>query len=112
MATNREHKDGTHLYLPVASGVESGDPVMVGSLPGVALIDRDDNDSATVQTNGVYNLAVHAHDGSAGAAISVGDVVYFDGTTINVDSSESRFGYALDAITSGSTETIRVKVGY
>ena len=49
MATNRVFESGTQLTLPVGSGTESGDPVLIGdSLVGVALTARDDDGNATI----------------------------------------------------------------
>lgn len=53
MATNIKFNDGDQLKVHVGSGVESGDPVVFGNQPGVALTDADDDDYATVKFNGV-----------------------------------------------------------
>jgi hypothetical protein len=47
------------------------------------------------------------------AAVSVGDILYYDSGVINKDSSNGvRFGYALGAVESGATTSILVKIGY
>lgn len=124
MATNRIFAKGTQLKvapdLCANATVASGDPVAVGQIPGVALDTADDtvaNDGeCTVQFDGVFDLEVvgTSDDGTTGAAIGIGDVVYIDTDgTLNVDTSNGiRFGYALEAVASGATETIKVKVGY
>jgi len=125
MAKNRVHEHGTQLKLNVSavngSGtsdlVKSGDPGAVGSLPFVALTDEDSAGLATCQTDGVFDLAVFGHDGTANAAIAAGDLVVWDNTGGTLEktpgsASSVRFGYALDAVTSGATTTIRVKLGY
>lgn len=124
MATNRIFAKGTQLKvapdLCANATVASGDPVAVGQIPGVALDDADDTVAAsgecTVQFDGVFDLEVvgTSDDGTTGAAIAIGDVVYIDTDgTLNVDTSNGiRFGYALEAVASGATETIKVKVGY
>ena len=114
MAKNRVYADGRFLYLEVPSGTESGDPVVVGDIPGVALIDRDDDDKATIDTSGVYKLEVEAKDDDGDAAISVGDKLYYDATDdeITKDDSDKLFGYALEAVDGGEKEEILVKVGY
>lgn len=124
MATNRIFAKGTQLKvapdLCANATVASGDPVAVGQIPGVALDTADDTVAAsgecTVQFDGVFDLEVvgTSDDGTTGAAIGIGDVVYIDTDgTLNVDTSNGiRFGYALEAVASGATETIKVKVGY
>lgn len=124
MATNRIFAKGTQLKvapdLCANATVASGDPVAVGQIPGVALDTADDTVAAsgecTVQFDGVFDLEVvgTSDDGTTGAAIAIGDVVYIDTDgTLNVDTSNGiRFGYALEAVASGATETIKVKVGY
>lgn len=124
MATNRIFAKGTQLKvapdLCANATVASGDPVAVGQIPGVALDTADDtvaNDGeCTVQFDGVFDLEVvgTSDDGTTGAAIGIGDVVYIDTDgSLNVDTSNGiRFGYALEAVASGATETIKVKVGY
>ena len=124
MATNRIFEKGTQLSvvpdLAPNATVASGDPVAVGQLPGVALTDADDTVASggecTVQFDGVFDLEVvgTSDDGTTGAAIAVGDIVFLDtDATLNVDTTNGiRFGYALEAVASGATTTIRVKVGY
>lgn len=121
MATNRIHEEGTQLFLTVGSGVSSGDKVLIGDIPGVALIDADSNNKATVQTDGVFDLEVHGvNDAGSNAAVSEGDILYWndgagslDAGDLTVDStSGTRFGYALEAVSGGSTTTIKVKIGY
>jgi len=125
MAKNREFEKGTQLELVVSavngSGtsdlVKSGDPGCIGSIPFVALTDEDANGKASCQTDGVFNLAVLGHDGTAGAAIAAGDIVVWDNTGGTLEKTPGsansvRFGYALDAVSSGATTTIRVKLGY
>lgn len=103
MATNERFDDPTTLSLPVDTGVESSDPVMVGSIPGVALTDRGDGGNAatfaTVAIRGVFDLPV-------AGAIAVGDPVYFaDGT---LGDTGDLFGFALAAVPAAQTVTIPV----
>lgn len=112
MATNRIFEDATQLYLPVDSGIESGEPVLIGAaLPAVALTDRDADGYATVQTNGAFDLPIV----TASGAIAVGDIIYIvaaDNTLTRTVGSNVRFGYALETLGSNTAGTIRVKVGY
>ena len=108
MATNLLQV-GEYLNLE-KSGVSSGDPVNIGFIKGVAVTDSDADDMISISLKGVYNLSVVANNGSEGAAVSIGDKVYLEGTTLNVDSSKLYFGIALEAITSGDTATIPVLI--
>jgi predicted RecA/RadA family phage recombinase len=113
MATNRYQEDGIQILLTVGAGVSSGDAGVVGQIPYVALIDADANDQAVVRTQGVFLLDVHGADDTGNVAVSEGDIVYWDSTELNVDATNGvRFGYALEAVGSGDTTTIKVKVGY
>jgi len=124
MSTNRIHAQGTQFIaapdLAELATVSSGDPVAIGQIPAVALTDASDTvangGTCTVQTDGVFDLSVHgtSDDGTTGAAIGVGDIVYIDTDgTINVDATAGiRFGYALEPVVSAATTTIAVKVGY
>lgn len=72
------------LSLPVASGVKSGDPVIVGSIVGVAETDRaattngvrtggvgDPDGYASVAVDGVYSLPCPDAVAAAGTAIYI-----------------------------------------
>lgn len=107
MALNRAFANARKNSYPVASGVVSGDPVVIGdSLPGVALTDRnDDTGEASIDTAGAYWLEVEG-------APDAGDVLYYHAGTINATSSGGvRYGYAMQTVASG-TATIPVKLGY
>lgn len=124
MATNRVFEHGTQFEADVSSVtgtgtsglVLSGDPVVIGQLPGVALTTEDSTGMATIQTDGVFDLPVKGET-TVNAAIAAGAIVYYDSAAtphkINADNTNGvRYGYALEAVTSGATTTIRVKVGY
>lgn len=121
MAKNRELEDGKTIKLiPTAAPnttAQSGDPVMIGQLPGVALTTADNTIASgtgkcTVDLGGVYRLPVKGEI-TTNTAVAAGDILYYDAGVINRDNTNGvRFGYALDPVTSGATTTIRVKVGY
>lgn len=98
----------------------SGDPVVAGQLPGVALTNKNTTDNlTTVQTNGSALLSVKGvTTAAAGSAVAVGDIIYYvPGNTPKLskavgDAGAVRFGYALATVGSGSTATIEVKLGY
>lgn len=135
MATNRIFEKGNQLKVAPTDGpnatVASGDHVVVGQLPGVALTDADDTIAnggvSTVQFDGVFDLPVNAWDTSlntgagGGDAVTAGDILFFDPASNllrpnNADADAIRFGYALEPVAAaadaGDETTIRVKVGY
>jgi predicted RecA/RadA family phage recombinase len=118
VATNRKFKDGKQLQVVCSDPATpaSGDPVIVGQIPGVAQAAEDTADGLTsVDFGGVYLLSVKGVDGGGNSAVAVGDILYYvtaDTPKISKKATGVRFGYALEAITSGSTATIQVKVGY
>lgn len=115
MAKNIIFDSSKTLYVPVASGVKSGDPVVYGQKPGVALTDRDADGKATVRFEGVAELSVKGIDGSGNKAIVEGDVLYFVGADtpkLSVKATGVRYGYAMGAVDSGATATIRVILGH
>lgn len=90
----------------------SGDPVLYGQIPGVALTDEGADGITTVALDGVFNLPVKGET-TTNAAVSAGDIVYYDAGVINKDATNGvRFGYALAAVSSGATTTIPVEIGY
>lgn len=114
LALNREYADADSIPLPVPEGTESGDPLVVGALPAVAMTDRDADGNASCQCNGAYRLPVTGKNKAGEKAIEAGDIVYLmaDGT-VNVNNEEGkRFGYALLPVVKNKTETIPVKIGY
>ena len=114
MAANKHFEMGIQLNLAVASGVLSGDPVVVGNLAGVALTDRDSSGNATVDFSGVYTLSVKGVNDAGNVAVAVGDAIYFvSGDTPKLSKKSGAgilFGYALGAVTSSSTGSIDVKL--
>jgi predicted RecA/RadA family phage recombinase len=100
MAKNRVLADGNHLTLPVAAGVVSGSPVVVGMLVGVAVSNRDSNGNASVQTDGVFLLSV------TGAIASPGLPVYITSSTyalvVAPGAGIQLFGHSLDAKGAGA----------
>lgn len=118
MAKNRVHAVGNHISAAATDPATpaSGDPLIVGLLPGVALTDERADGTTSIQTNGVFNLSVKGViTGPANQAVAVGDILYYSsGHTpkLDKDTAGVRFGYALATVTSGATATIAVKIGY
>lgn len=115
MATNTVHERGVNLEVVQASRV-SGDPMVIGQLPGVAETSSEATTNRLVmQTEGVYNLSVKGIDGSGNIAVAAGDIIYYvdaDTPKLSKKATGVRFGYALAAVVSGATTTIKVKVGH
>lgn len=115
MATNRALINGRYLHeaATAPAAPDSGDPVLLGQIPGVAVQDEEADGDTSIDTGGVYNLDVVGEDDGGNAAIAAGDIVYYDAGEINVDAvNGTRYGYALDAVDAGATTNIRVKIGY
>lgn len=98
----------------------SGTPVLLGQIPGVALTDEGEGGNASgnisMDCGGIHDLEVEAVNNAGNVAVAVGDILYYDSAAtikINKDVTNGvRYGYALEAITSGGSDTIKVKVGY
>jgi hypothetical protein len=95
----------------------SGDPVVCGQIPGVALGNEDTTDGATVcALDGEFTLSVKGENAGGNSAVADGDILYYEaGQTppINKDATNGiRFGYARGAVSSGATAAIPVEIGY
>lgn len=115
MSQNEIYDLADSIGLPVASGVVSGDPVMVGFMPGVAMQTRgtDTSGEATVKMRGAHDLSVKGVNEAGNVAIGIGDPIFYtvgDTPKLNVKPTGKFFGYALEAIDSGATSTIRVRI--
>ncbi len=117
MATNEVYYPGDTLPLPVPAGTKSGDPVVVGTIAGVALEDRDAAGNAPVRVKGVYKFSVTGHDGTSSKAIAVGGKVYYTApsgkTPAIIDANVTtgkEFGVALKAIAKGATDAVVAEI--
>jgi predicted RecA/RadA family phage recombinase len=93
----------------------SGDPVLCGQIPGVALAAEDANGVTTCAINGAFNLSVKGIDQGGNSAVAAGDIIYYvtgDTPKLSKKNTGVRFGYALAAVNSAATATIAVQVGY
>lgn len=109
MAKNERFGNGDNIRVAVPSGVVSGNPVAVGELVGVALINRDADGDTVINTNGVYDLTVTGAitlGAPVYAVVAGGLVTSLTATATN----NTRFGIALAA--QGSTGIIPVRIGY
>ncbi len=92
----------------------SGDPVLCGQIPGVALAAEDTAGVTTVACDGVFNLSVKGVDGSGNSAVAAGDAIYYvtaDTPKLSKKATGVLFGYALGTVGSSATATIPVEVG-
>lgn len=117
MAKNQVYADGTKLSVVCSDPATpaSGDPVLVGQIPAVATTAERADGTTSVDTRGVWNLSVKGVDGSGNSAVAAGDILYYvaaDTPKLSKKATGVRYGYAMAAITSGSTATIPVKLGY
>lgn len=135
MANNKALERGSPLQFPMPSTVKSGDPILVGKLACVANEDAKDlfgnaQPNVSCDLEGAFNLSVVAGSQLSplvGAAVKPGDVLYYSGGTLDATTNVTTggtiskdsgsdfgtsvvFGTALDAITSGQTKTIRVRL--
>ena len=118
MAKNRIRKDGYHLSIAASDPAipASGGPIRYGSLTGVALTDEAEDGNPANYVSGdfgpsVWDLSVKAVNDSGNSAVSVGDPLFYvdaDTPKISKKATGYFFGFALEAITSGSTDTINV----
>lgn len=119
MATNIVYDPGTQLSVVCTNPTTpaSGDPVRYGYLCGVALTDESDGGNPTGYTSVhfgpfVADLSVKAVDDSGNSAVAVGDAIFYvDADTPKLSKKQSGyfFGFAMETITSGSTDTINVQ---
>lgn len=110
MATNYVQK-GEVINLPVPAGKLSGAHVLVGKIPAVCLTDRDVSGYSECALTGVFSLSVTGAGPSGSAAVTLGAKIYDDSGVLNVDSTNgTEFGVALEAVASGATGTIKVRL--
>lgn len=102
-----QHGDILTVAAP-AGGVSSGDPVLVGSIFGVASCTAAQAADVEIVTEGVFTLPK-----ATGAAWAVGDVVYWDATAKNItktSTANTKVGVATAVAASGDA-TGNVKIG-
>ncbi len=122
MAGNRIFEHGKNLSLVATHPTTpaSGKPLRVGQMTGVAVTDEGDGGNAATATSAdlgpsVYDLSVKGVDDAGNSAVAVGDPLFYvdadigSGTGfLSKKSSGYFFGFALEVVTSGATDTIRV----
>ena len=107
MALNETFRNAARLSLPVAEGTKSGDPVIVGDLPGIAITDRgkggNPDGNATVCLEGAFEVTV-------AAATTVGGPVYITsaGVLNGTAASNKLWGYALAAQAASGVVPVKI----
>lgn len=121
MAKNIVYNLGRRLAVACSDPATpaSGDPVVYGQAPGVALTAEGADGLTSVQFEGVANLSVKGvTTAGANSAVAEGDILYYVAANTpklskaSGDAGAVRFGYAMGAVTAGATATIPVKIGY
>jgi len=105
--------DGLPLVCSDPATPASGDPVRYGEKCGVALTAEyaDGVTPVDVTPGHCYDLSVKGIDGGGNSAVALGDKIYYvdaDTPKLSKKATGRLFGYAMAAITSGSTATITV----
>ena len=118
MAKNRIRKDGYHLSVIASDPATpaSGDPIRAGLLTGVALTAESAAGNPTGYTSAdfgpsVWDLSVKGVNDSGNSAVALWDDLYYvdaDTPKLSKKASGYFFGYALEAVGSGQTDTINV----
>lgn len=108
MAKNQRYTNAQHITVPVSAGVKSGQPVKVGQICGVAVIDREADGTATLWLDGSYDLPV------AGAVATFGAPVYIkaDNTLTATATGNFLFGTALGTKGTGTGPLEVAPIGY
>ncbi|RJP53619.1 MAG: DUF2190 family protein [Anaerolineaceae bacterium] len=114
MAKNIVHKPGLELDLVCSDPTTpaSGDPVRCGNVTGLALTDERSDGKTTVDIGGfVADLSVKAVDGSGNSAVALYDPLWYvdaDTPKLSKKATGYFYGFALETIASGETDTINV----
>lgn len=105
--------DGKNITFTAGADIASGDPVVIGQLPGVAAVTAANGATCVAETTGVFSLSVAGINAGGNSAVAVGDAIYYvaaDTPKLNKKNTGVLFGYALGAVTSGQTATIPVRL--
>lgn len=114
MATNFV-QEGNVIDYTAAAAHSSGDPIVIGSMVGIALTDAAIGDVISVALEGVYEIP------AATAEITLGAKVYWDadgnpvggtsgaGAATATDTSNTLVGYAI-AAKAATVSTVKVKL--
>ena len=115
MATNQIFDEGDDLSVACTDPATpaAGDPVRFGQLGGVAQTAERSDGNTSVSFEGVFKLSVKGVNGSGNTAIAAGDTIFYvdaDTPKLSAKATGVKYGTALDAVASGATTTIRVRL--
>lgn len=103
MSINNVYKPGDQLPAPVPAGTKSGDPVRIGGLNGVAIVDRAAASTGPLNADGSLNTAYNRGGGNANGNASV----QFDGAhkVVVTSAAAPTYGQAIHLTAAGLTTT-------
>ena len=103
MSINNVYKPGDQLPAPVPAGTKSGDPVRIGGLNGVAIVDRAAASTGPLNADGSLNTAYNRGGGNANGNASV----QFDGAheVVVTSTTAPTYGQAIHLASAGLTTT-------
>lgn len=98
MALNQRYPRFEHIALEAPRDIESGDPVRIGQVAGVAQTSAAEGERVTVWLNGSYLLEVTG-------AVTEGQAVYLNtNNTLTATAGDTFFGVAVRAKGTGTAE--------
>ena len=104
MAKNMRYENALHISVTAPYDVESGDPVAVGLIRGVAIISAKEGERVTVWLDGSWMLEVSD-------AVNEGDAIFIDGTGALSLSGGEFFGTALETTSAAGPAEV-APIGY
>lgn len=93
---NEYLRPGTELSVPVPSGTKSGEPVLVGAMPGVAATDRGAGGNIAGHATVLFDGRVYEFDVD-GAIAGVGTAIYITSARAltTTATSNTLYGYSV-----------------
>lgn len=104
MAKNMKYENALHISVDAPYDVDSGDPVAVGLIRGVAIHDAKEGERVTVWLDGSWMLDVSG-------AVNAGDAVYISAAGKIQKSGGDYFGVALETTSAAGPAEI-APIGY
>lgn len=107
--------DVLDYLIPSGEVIESGDPVLVNDVMGVALVSGVEGEIISVQLEGVFSLPKKTH--ASNQALAQGDAVFFDHTDGKVTNTSNgglnpQVGVAYnDALSTSASANVRLGAG-
>ena len=98
MAMNQLYPEARHIAVVAPNAIESGDPVIIGGLAGVAQTTAGKGETVTIWLDGSYELPVSGTP-------KTGDVVSLKGKTLAVGTGTA-FGVVITADQAAGTAEI------